>query len=103
MRAGHTTLTKKFGRLLKAYGVLAGLAGVVVIALQCLWWYQSGYWIPKTPLDLWLWIGHSYTPMAQTGGIERVVAWLLDLPLGAALLVTALATFFLGKRIDAWG
>lgn len=101
MRAASVTPGQKFGRLIKAIGVLAGLAGAVLLGLQCLWWFEDGYWSPKTPLDLWLWLGLSYTPVAWHG-LEHVLLWLLGLPLAGVLLALAYLVFTLGRRIEFW-
>jgi len=98
MRAGKDTIAKKLGRLLKAFAVLVGGAGVVIIGLQCMWWFQDGYWSPKSVLDLWFWLGNSYTPL-RGAGLAHVVLWLLDLPVGASLLTAALIVFWLGDRL----
>jgi hypothetical protein len=79
--------------------MLLGSAGVVVIVLQCVWWFENRYWTPETLLSLWLWLGHSFS-VRSLGESERVVLWLLDLPLGPALVAVATCAFWLGKRID---
>lgn len=69
-----------------------------MIGLQCLWWFEDGYWTPKTPLDLWLWLGNSYAPISPSG-MGRAALWALDLPLGAVLVAIALGLLWLSERI----
>jgi hypothetical protein len=99
MSARNAPIGRKLRRLLRAFAALIGLAGVTLIALQCLWWFEDGYWTPKSPLDLWLWLGNSYSPMSSSG-MGRVVLWALDLPLGAVLVAIALCVFWLSEQID---
>ncbi len=97
---GRGAIGKRFGRLFRSFAALAGSGGVVVVALQCIWWFQDGFWSPKTLLDLWLWLGNSYS-IRSSGETERVALWVLDFPLGAVLLVVAAGSFWIGKRLDA--
>jgi hypothetical protein len=98
MSTRNTPIGQKLRRLPRAFAALVGLAGVTMIGLQCLWWFEDGYWTPKTPLDLWLWLGNSYTPISSSG-MGRIVLWALDLPLGAVLVAIALGVFWLNERI----
>ena len=91
-------LGPRLGRTLKSLAALSGAAGVVFIALQCLWWFQDGYWTPKTLFDLWLWLGNSYSISASSGS-ERILLWVLDLPLGASLIASALILLLAGRAL----
>jgi hypothetical protein len=92
-------LGQRFARLLKSLAAVSGAAGVVFIALQCLWWFQNGYWTPKTLFDLWLWLGNSYSIHASSGS-DRILLWVLDLPLGGALIASALILLLAGRALD---
>jgi hypothetical protein len=100
MRSGTVSAGRKLGRLIKAFAALLGLGGAVVIGYQCVWWYQDGFWTPKSPLDLWLWFGFSYSPLPP-GGFDQLLLLLLDLPLGAVLLAIGLGGYWLGERLDS--
>jgi hypothetical protein len=93
-------LRRRVGGLGKMLGALTGIGGIVVIGLQCLWLIQDGYWSPKTPLDLWLWLGNSYSTHAGAA-TDRIGLWLLGLPLGPVLVVAGLLLFAAGRKIDS--
>ena len=93
-------LRRRVGGLFKMLGALLGIGGIVVIGLQCLWLIQDGFWSPKTLLDLWLWLGNSYSIHAGVA-TDRVGLWLLDLSLGPVLLVAGLLLFAAGRKIDS--
>ena len=97
MRTGKAAIVTKLGRLLKAAATFVGLVGVIIIGFQSFWWFRDGYWSPKSVLDLWFWLGNSYTP--PRGDNARIALWLLDLPVGASLLTVALLGFWLGERL----
>ena len=101
MARTRPSIGTRFGRLLKAAATFVGLAGITIIGLQCLWWFQDGYWSPKSVLDLWFWLGNTYTPM-RGAGIARVVLFVLDLPVGATLLTVALFVFWAADRLTKW-
>jgi hypothetical protein len=85
---------KKLGRLLRALAALVGLAGCAVVAQQGLWWFQNGYWTPESFLNLWLWLGLSYSPRSMSG-----YEWALNLPLGPVLLIIAIGIFWISRRV----
>jgi hypothetical protein len=99
-RASTNSIRKRLARPFKTFATLSGIAGIAVILLQCLWWFQNGFWSGETLLDFWLALGNSYS-MRSLNGAERIGLWLLDLPLGPVLLGIAAVVFWLGKRIDA--
>ena len=91
---------KRLARLLKKLAIFLASIGIVVILLECLWWFQNGIWSDETLLDFWLALGNSYS-VRSLNGAERIGLWLLDLPLGPVLLAIAAVTFWLGRRMDA--
>jgi hypothetical protein len=99
-RARTDNIGKRLPRAFKAFAALSGIAGIAVILLQCVWWFQNGFWTSETVLDLWLGLGNAYS-MRSLDGPERVGLWLLDLPLGPVLLAIAAVLFWLGDRIGA--
>jgi hypothetical protein len=98
-RPNRRGIGRRFGRLLKLTAGVSGSAGIVVIGLQCVWWFQDGVWFPKTLFDLWLWLGNSFS-ISTSSGSDRILLWVLDLPLGASLLALALCLLLLGRTID---
>jgi hypothetical protein len=92
-------IRRRSARLLKTFAAVAGASGVVVIALQCIWWFEDGFWRPKSLLDLWLWLGNSYSINASATS-DRIGLELLGLPLAPVLLVVAIVLFWVGKRVD---
>jgi hypothetical protein len=93
------SIRRRLGRLLKIFAAVAGVGGIVVIGLQAMWWFQNGFWSPKSLLDLWLWLGNSYTINASARA-DRIGLWLLGLPLGPTLLVAGLALFGISRGVD---
>jgi hypothetical protein len=95
-------LAKKIGRLVQLPAIVLVVAGVFVLGSQCLWWIQDHAWYPKTLLDLWLDFGGTLRVVGSPAS-QRVVLWLLDLPLSGGLLIVGIALFGLGdlvKRLD---
>jgi hypothetical protein len=97
-RRRRGSIDKRLGRLLKSFAVLTGSAGVLVLGLQLLGWFKHGFWTPRSLLDLWLWLGNSYSLNAASG-TGRLGLRLLDLPLAPSLLAIALVLFAAGARI----
>lgn len=93
-------IDKRIGRLFKSFAALTGSAGILVIGLQLVWWFEDGVWTPRSILDLWLFLGNSYSLNAsnETG---RIVLRLLDLPLAPSLIVIALFLLAASMRIDS--
>lgn len=90
---------QRAGRLLKAFGALTGAGGVMVLALQAIAYFEEGFWTPGSLLDLWLWMGNSYSIRGGGQG-DRIALWVLDLPLGPTLLAVALGLLVAGRAID---
>jgi hypothetical protein len=85
-------------RLVQLPAIALAVAGVFVFGSQCLWWIQDHIWYPKTLLDLWLDLGGSFR-LVGAPALQRVVLWLLDLPLSGGLLVGGIALFWLGNLV----
>jgi hypothetical protein len=85
-------------RLFQLPAIALAVAGVFVFGSQCLWWTQDHIWYPKTLLDLWLDLGGSFRVVGPLM-FQRVVLWLLDLPLSGALLVGGIALFWVGDLV----
>lgn len=94
---GHK-LGEKMGRLVQLPGVALGIAGVFVFGSQCLWLIEDRVWFPKTLFDLWLDLGFTFH-QSGSAAFQRVVLWVLDLPLSLALVVAGMALFWLGDRL----
>jgi hypothetical protein len=87
------------GRLLRSLALFLGASGVVVLAMQALGWFREGVWTSPTLLDLWLWLGNSYS-LGTSDSVHRIVLRLLDLPLGLTLLLAALALLVGARRLE---
>ena len=85
-------------RLIQLPAIALAVAGVFVFGSQCLWWLQDHVWYPKTLLDLWLDLGGTFR-VAGAPAVQRVVLWLLDLPLSGSLLLGGIALFWLGDLV----
>jgi hypothetical protein len=85
-------------RLFQLPAIAFVVAGVFVFGSQCLWWMQDRVWYPKTLLDLWLDFGGSFR-ITGAPALQRVVLWLLDLPLSGGLLLGGVALFWLGDLV----
>lgn len=88
----------RLGRLLKFFAALAGSGGVGVLALQLVGWFQAGAWTPRSLLDLWLWMGNSYSIGAGGEG-DRLALWILGWPLGPTLLAVALGLLLVARAV----
>jgi hypothetical protein len=91
------------GQLLGIAIAIAGFllisAGFVTLGYQCVLWLQHGYWIPlamreaksifdgsapfNDPTFIWL-------------GVQKIVAWILDVPLSAGLIVLGFCSVVTG-------
>jgi hypothetical protein len=91
-------LPEKIGRLVQLPAIALAVAGVFVFGSQCLWWIQDQIWYPKTLLDLWLDLGGTFR-VVGSAWLQRVVLWLLDLPLSGGLLIAGIALFWLGDLV----
>ena len=91
-------IAKRLARLLRSLGLLLGAGGIVTLGMEAIDWYRNGVWTTTSLLDLWLALGNSLSLRAANGN-DRIVLWLLDLPLGATLLVLALAILILARRL----
>ena len=98
-RRGRDRIDKRIGRLLKSFAALAGAGGIVVIGLQLVGWFEDGVWTPRSILDLWLFLGNSYS-LDAASGTGRWVLRLLDLPLAPSLIVVGLLLLAAGTRLD---
>lgn len=92
-------INKRVVRLLRSVAMLFGAGGIVAIGMEAIGWFRDGVWTSQTLLDLWLWLGNSYSLRASSG-TDRFVLQLLDLPLGVTLLVVALAILIVARRIE---
>ena len=86
MAVQRGVLAAKFGILLMTVGVVAIMAGGIVLALQCVWWLKYGVWFPESVLRLWLAIGLPY-PALSWAGAERIALSALDSSLSAGLVI----------------
>lgn len=99
-RRARDRLDKRIGRLLKSFAALTGAAGILVLGLQLLGWFEDGLWTSRSILDLWLFLGNSYSLNAASG-TGRFVLRLLDLPLAPSLIVVGLLLLAVGTRLDS--
>ena len=86
------------GKVLSWSGGVAVLGFVVVLGRQIFFWLRDGVWIPTSAYSLYLEVAHVPYGSLRTvawKGVERILAWLWDLP-GAAVLV------LLGGAMELW-
>lgn len=91
-------VTKRVGRLLRAFGLLLASSGIAILAMQLIGWFRDGVWPTPTLFDLWLWLGNTYS-IGAASGAARIVLWLLDLPLGPTLLGAAFVLLMVAQRL----
>jgi hypothetical protein len=91
-------MAERVARLLRSFAVLLGASGVVVLGMQAIAWFHDGVWTSWELLDLWLWLGNSYS-ISTTDGTNHAALLALGLPLGPTLLGAALALLIVGRRI----
>ena len=91
-------ITERVARLLRSFALLLGASGVVVLGMQAIAWFRDGVWTSWDLLDLWLWLGNSYS-ISTASGTDRVALLTLGLPLGPTLLGATLALLIVGQLI----
>jgi hypothetical protein len=91
-------VAERVARLLRSFALLLGASGVVVLGMQAIAWFRDGVWTRWDLLDLWLWLGNSYS-ISTSNGTDRVALLTLGLPLGPTLLGAALALLIVGRQI----
>jgi hypothetical protein len=89
----------RVARLLRSFALLLGAGGVVVLGMQTIDWFRDGIWPSWVLLDLWLWLGHSYSISAASRA-DHITLLILDLPLGPMLLAAALVLLIVGRAIE---
>jgi hypothetical protein len=91
-----------------AFGVGAGLylagpisviASLATIGLQSIVWLHSGDWPPWQFRLAWRWIGLVEPDVPQWRGVQKILVWLLDQPLGWGLFISGLASMIVGAVI----
>lgn len=92
-------IAKRLARLLRALALLLAAGGIVTVGSEAIGWFRTGIWSTSTPLDLWLALGNSFSLRAASSA-DRFLLQLLDLPLGATLLVLALVLLVVARRIE---
>ena len=88
--------------ILRIAAILAGgimvLAGLLVVAAQCLLWLRHGTWTSVTVLDAWHSVGYSLDLGGmQWIGLAKVINWSFNQSVAAALSVGGFCMFFLGS------
>lgn len=94
----RATIAERLARLLRAFALLLGASGIVVLGMQALAWFRDGVWTRWDLLDLWLWLGNSYS-INTANGTDRIALLTLGLPLGPTLLGAALALLIVARQI----
>lgn len=80
------------------FGALGFFAGFGVLAYQIYLWLKLGQW---TPMPLWTlleWADYDFSSLNNIDwlGIQKIIAWVLDLPLSLSMVVIG---FVLGGMV----
>src|SRR6185437_1189511 len=100
MSGGHSKLKHKLGSVLLRFGGLSALAAVVIVSLQCFGWLHDGYWTPHFLGEIWFLVGLPY-PQISWVGVQRIVLWILNLPLSLSLMMVAIFLCLVAERLDS--
>ena len=56
-------------------------------------------WFPLEVVDAWLWIGLPF-PVMKWVGLQKIMVWLLTMPLSVTLFIFGVAIFLVGMKIS---
>jgi hypothetical protein len=84
-------------------GLLVFLCGIGFLGVDCLNWLRTGDWSATSIWTAWIWIGGPY-PIIEWRGVQKIVLWLMDLPLSAVLILAGLLIMWGAGRANrqAW-
>ena len=89
----------RFWVAVAALGFLIGLLGPLVVGFQGIHWFREGYWPPVNIRDGLSVFNHWQpirNPFWEWQGVQKLIVWVLDVPLSIGLIV-------LGCTIGALG
>jgi hypothetical protein len=95
----RATIAERIARLLRAFALLLGAGGVVVLGMQAIAWFRDGVWARWGLLDLWLWLGNSYS-ISATSSANHITLLILGLPLGLTLVGAGLVLLIVARQIE---
>lgn len=82
------------------YGLLL-LPGPGVLCWQAYEWLKDGYWTPLPVSKMFLYFDWPFPVITQWRGVQKILDWLLDIPLSAAVFVLCIAVMVLIAMLQA--
>ena len=91
-REGYGSLENIMGICISLLGAGSFLGGAGVLAYQIIDWLKTGEWFPVPVWKIFELMGSdlSFIPEIEWRGLQKILLWLLDLPLSIALPVSGI-------------
>lgn len=83
--------------VLAGIGVIVFAAGPVIFSLQCLSWFKGGVWHAFSVQTAWD-VMDAPGPQVSWIGLQRIIDWVLQLPLSLALMCVGGFIVWLGEK-----
>lgn len=84
---------------LRSSGKILFWSGLALGVFQYVYWFISGKWIDVDTKGVWHWFG-AQLPASGSHETANVIAWILDQPLAAVLVILGLALLLIGHAAD---